>query len=139
MTVERDGDHQRGDACVGDSAHEVALRCAEQPMGGGHDRVAAGPHRHGGEPEGDQQRDTRPDEPAPDAEECAAGHRHVGAGARSDDRGGQHGQRADGGADDHRGDGLPEGQAEQDGERAEHHVRPGQVRAEEHRAQVSRV
>ncbi len=29
-------------------------------------------------------------------------------------------------------------QAEQDGERAEHDVRPGQVRAEEHRAQVAR-
>ena len=61
-----------------------------------------------------------------------ARRRHLGAGP--DHRGGQDCQGADRGADGHRGDGLPEAQAEQDRKGAENHVRPGEVRAEEHRA-----
>ncbi len=87
--------------------------------------------------EGDGQCQPRADEPAADAEERAAGHGHVGAGARPDDRRGQHRQRADRGADGHRRHRLPEAQAEQDREGAEDDVRPGQVGAEEDRGEIA--
>ncbi len=118
--------------------HDVALRRAEQAVSRGDEGVTTGPHRDRREAEGDRQRQAGSDEPATDAEEGAAGDGHVGAGARSDDRGGQHGQGADGDADGHRGERLPEAQAEQDREGTEDDVRPGQVRAEEHRGQVAR-
>ena len=119
--------------------HEVAFRCAEQAVTRGDERVATGPHRDRREAEGDRQRQPGTDEPAADAEEGAAGDGHVGAGARSDDRGGQHGQGADGDTDGHRGERLPRAQSEQDREGAEDDVRPGQVRAEEHRSQIARA
>jgi hypothetical protein len=67
--VQRHGDHQRGDGGVRERVHRVAIRRAEQSMPGGDDRVPARPHRDGGEPGRDGQRQPRPDEPAPDAEE----------------------------------------------------------------------
>ena len=138
MAVERDGHHQRGHGRVCDGVHDVALRRAEQAVSRGDEGVTTGPHRDRREGEGDRQGQPGSDEPAADAEEGPAGDGHIGAGAGSDDRGGQHGQGADRGADGHRGDGLPEAQAEQDRKGAEDDVRPGQVGAEEHRGQVAR-
>jgi len=138
VPVQRDRHHERSHQRVCHAVRDVAVRCAQEAVPGGDDRVTARPDRHRREAQRDGQRQARPDEPAADAEERAAGHRHVGTGSWADESGGQHGERADGGADRHRRDGLPERQAEQDGERAEHDVRPGEVGAQEHGAEVAR-
>ena len=86
VAVERDDGDLDGDQCVADGERAVAGRGADQPVGGGDERVTRGPDRDRGVREREHERQRGADEAAAHAEVRAARHGVVGAGPRAEQR-----------------------------------------------------
>ncbi len=130
VAVDDHHDHHSADDGVDDPAQQVGVGDADQPDEGADEGVAADPHRDRVERDRGEQREERPDDPAPDPEVRAGADRVVGAGDRAEQAHRREDQRPDQHPDDRGGDRLPQRQPEQDREGSQDHRGEG-VRATE--------
>jgi len=130
VAVHDHDDHDQADEAVDDRAEADGVGHAGETVERADEGVAADPDRDRVERDGGQEREERADDAAADAEEGAGGDGVVGAGLRAEETHRHEHEDAGREAEHHRADGLPERQAEQDGEGAEQHGGEG-VRAAE--------